>query len=74
MDSLGRMLIVLGLVVAGMGLLFVLAGRVPFFGRLPGDITIQTDKISCFFPIVTMLLVSVVLTVVLNLVLWVLRR
>lgn len=73
-DNLGRVLLVLGLVVAGLGLLLILADRLPFLGRLPGDIAIQRDNFSCFFPIATMLVLSLLLTVVVNLVLWLLRR
>lgn len=73
-DNLGKMLLIMGLALAGLGVLLLLAGRVPFFGRLPGDIAVQRDNVSCFFPLATMLLLSLVLTVVVNLVLWFLRR
>jgi hypothetical protein len=73
-DNLGRVLIVVGLVLAGLGLLLLLAGRLPFLGRLPGDIAIERDNVSCFFPIATMILLSLLLTVIVNLVLWYLRR
>lgn len=66
--TIGRLLITFGLVLAGLGLLFLLAGRVPGLGRLPGDIVIQTDNITCFFPLATMILLSILLTVVLNIV------
>ncbi|MER3399075.1 MAG: DUF2905 domain-containing protein [Chloroflexota bacterium] len=66
--TIGRLLIIFGLVLAGLGLLFLLAGRVPGLGRLPGDIVIQTDNITCFFPLATMILLSILLTVVLNIV------
>jgi len=61
-----------GLLILG-GLVW-LAGKVPFLGHLPGDIRIQRDNVSCFFPITTMILVSIVLTVILNLVLRLLRK
>ncbi len=66
--TIGRLFIIFGLVLAGLGLLFLLAGRVPGLGRLPGDIVIQTDNITCFFPLATMILLSILLTVVLNIV------
>lgn len=65
-DLIGRSLLVLGGLIALVGLLFLLAPRVPFIGRLPGDISIERDGFSFFFPLATMLLVSLVLTVVLN--------
>lgn len=66
MDALARLLIVAGLLTAGLGLLLLAAGRVPFLGRLPGDLRFETDGLSVYVPLATMLLVSLVLTVVLN--------
>ncbi len=66
--TIGRLLIIFGLVLAGLGLLLLLAGRVPGIGRLPGDIVIQTDNITCFFPLATMIVLSILLTVLLNVV------
>lgn len=65
-DLIGRSLLVLGGLIALVGLLFLLAPRVPFIGRLPGDISIERDGFSFFFPLAIMLLVSLILTVVLN--------
>lgn len=62
MNDLGKSLVVIGLLIALVGLVFVLAGRVPWLGRLPGDIYIQRGNWSFYFPIVTSLVVSVVLT------------
>lgn len=50
-----------------LGLVLVLAGRIPGLGQLPGDITIQRGNFTLFAPITTMIIVSVVLTLVLNL-------
>ncbi len=66
--TIGRLLIIFGLVLAGLGLLLLVAGRVPGIGRLPGDIVIQTDNVTCFFPLATMILLSILLTVLLNIV------
>ena len=65
--GLGRLLILAGLGLAAVGVVLVFAGRVPFLGRLPGDIVIQRDNWTLFFPLATMLLLSLVLTLVLNL-------
>ncbi|MBC7224595.1 MAG: DUF2905 domain-containing protein, partial [Anaerolineae bacterium] len=51
------------------GLGFLVVGKVPYLGRLPGDIRIEREGFSCYFPIVTMLVLSLLLTVVLNVVL-----
>ena len=64
--ELGRILLVVGLVLVGIGLLAVLGVRLPF-GRLPGDISISGDRGGIYIPITTMILISVVLTIVANL-------
>lgn len=67
LDSVGRLLIVGGVVLAVVGLVLVLAPNVPFLGRLPGDIRIDNGNTRIFIPIGTMIVVSIVLTIVLNL-------
>jgi Protein of unknown function (DUF2905) len=69
MTDIGRGLVLLGvvLIVAG-GLLWLggaAGGRIPFLGRLPGDIHVQRDNWSFYFPLTTSILVSIVLTLVL---------
>jgi hypothetical protein len=64
--ALGRLLIVIGIGVLIAGLVLLLIGNVSSIGRLPGDIVVRRGPITIFFPIVTMLIVSVVMTVVLN--------
>lgn len=63
----GKMLLVLGGFIALMGLVLLFMGRVPFLGRLPGDITFRRGNVSCFIPIATSILLSLLLTIVLNL-------
>jgi hypothetical protein len=74
LDNLGKTLLVTGLALAGLGLLLWLAGRVPLLGRLPGDITIRGENVSCFFPLATTILLSLLLTVAVNLIAWLMRR
>ena len=62
MNDLGRMLLVMGLVVALVGVVLMLAGRVPWLGRLPGDIYVQRGNWSFYFPLMTSIVVSVLLT------------
>jgi len=67
--TLARLFLILGLtfiVVAGLFFLFTRLGLQP--GRLPGDIRIQTRNLTCVFPLVTSILLSTVLTLILNLV------
>lgn len=69
--SFGRMLILLGLALVVLGVLFTLGGRLPFrIGRLPGDVVIRGKNSVFYFPIVTSLLLSVVL----SLIVWLFRR
>ena len=61
---MGRTLVVIGLIVAGIGALMMLG--LPL-GRLPGDIVISRGRGTFYFPVVTCIVVSVVLTVILSL-------
>jgi hypothetical protein len=64
----GRVLVLVGAVILFFGLALVLADRVPFIGRLPGDITIRGDGWTLYAPLATSILLSVLLTAVLSLV------
>jgi hypothetical protein len=64
MTDVGKLLIGLGLLIAGLGVVLVLAGRLPWIGRLPGDIHVQRGNWTFYFPLATSLLVSLVLTLV----------
>ena len=65
-ESIGRLLILGGIVLAAVGVVLVLTPSIPFLGRLPGDIRIENGDTQIFIPLGTMIVVSVVLTVVLN--------
>ncbi|MCS7288616.1 MAG: DUF2905 domain-containing protein [Roseiflexus sp.] len=68
MGDIGRLLIGMGVVLIVIGALLLFAGKVPWLGRLPGDILIERENVRIFIPIGTMLLLSLVLTVIANLV------
>jgi hypothetical protein len=68
LEPVGRSLLLIGLVIAGVGLLLIVAPRVPLLGKLPGDIVIQRDDVTIVIPLATTLLISLVLTIVLNLI------
>jgi len=65
MNPIGKMLIMAGLALIVIGGLFALAGKIPWFGRLPGDICIQKRGFTFYFPIATSILISAVLTLAL---------
>jgi len=63
--ELGKVLVVLGVILLGVGAVIILGGKLPFrLGRLPGDIAVQGKHGSFYFPIVTCLILSVALTLV----------
>jgi hypothetical protein len=66
LNELGRWLIILGAGLLVLGLLLTVAGRIPGLGRLPGDIVIQRENFSFYMPLGTMIVVSLVLTLLLN--------
>ena len=68
--SFGWMLLILGLVIAGVGLVWILAPSIPWLGRLPGDIRIERENVRFYFPLVTCLLLSLFLSLVLWLIQW----
>ena len=63
----GRMLVIVGMVIAAVGAIILAVDRVPFLGRLPGDISIHGRDWSFHFPLVTGLVISLVLTLIVNL-------
>jgi uncharacterized membrane protein YidH (DUF202 family) len=74
METLGRILLVFGAIFVISGLLLVILGRVPFMGRLPGDIRIEWRNVSCHFPLMTGIVLSILATVVLNLIMWLSKK
>jgi hypothetical protein len=74
MDGLGKILLIVGGVIVVIGLLLFLSPHIPFLGKLPGDIFIKKDNVSFYFPIVTFLLISVVLTIIVNVILYFLKK
>ena len=68
MQHPGWPLITAGLFLASIGVVWLIAPSIPWLGRLPGDIAVERENIRFYFPIVTCILVSVVLTGILSLV------
>jgi hypothetical protein len=65
MAEFGKTLIYIGIVLVVLGLIFSAAGKISWLGHLPGDITIQRDRFTFYFPLTTCILISVIVTVVL---------
>ena len=68
--EVGKLLLVFGVHLVLAGLALVLVGRVPWLGRLPGDIHIERGSWTFYFPLAT----SLVLSAVLSLILWIVGR
>jgi DUF2905 family protein len=68
MNDVGKILMAFGLLIVLAGVVLVLVGRVPWIGRLPGDVHIQRGNFTFYFPLATSLLLSVVLTLIFYLV------
>ena len=68
-EGIGKVLIIVGIIIVVLGLIFIFGDRIPFLGKLPGDILIKKDGVSFYFPVVTFLLLSVILTLIINFIL-----
>ena len=68
LESLGKFLVLCGIFVVLLGLLLVSWEKIPFLGRFPGDISLQRGNVRFFFPLMTCLVLSAVLTILGNLV------
>lgn len=69
-QAVGKILIIAGLFLVVIGGLLMLSGKIPWLGRLPGDIVIQKKNFTFYFPLAT----SILLSILLALVLWLLGR
>ncbi len=74
MEDLAKLLIALGVIIILIGGALLLVGRVPFLGKLPGDITIQSGGLTCFFPLATSIILSILLAILLNIALRLFNR
>lgn len=66
MTGIGKVLILAGVFLAFLGVVLVLADKVPWLGRLPGDIHIRRGNFSFYFPIVTCILLSIIISLILH--------
>ena len=62
MQHIGRLLVIFGVVIAAIGFLIVFSGKAPWLGRLPGDIVLHKKNFTFYFPLVTSILISLLLT------------
>jgi uncharacterized membrane protein YkgB len=70
LGALGKMLILLGVLIIVIGFLLLIGEKIPWIGKLPGDIIIRKEKFSFYFPITTCIIISIILT----LFFWIFRK
>jgi len=63
LGALGKLLILLGVFIVLMGLLLMAGDKIPWVGRLPGDIVIKKEKFTFYFPLATCILISLLITI-----------
>jgi len=74
MEGIGKILLIFGGVIVILGLLLIFGQHISFLGKLPGDIFVKKDGFSFYFPIVTFLILSILITVIVNVILRFLNR
>lgn len=67
MNPLGKSLVIIGILLVVLGLLFSVGSKIPWLGRLPGDIYIQRGNFTFYFPLATSIVISLIITLVLYL-------
>ena len=67
-EPIGKFLIFLGILFLVLGVLLVVAPKIPYIGKLPGDIYIKRDNFTFYFPLASSIIISIFLTLVLNLI------
>jgi hypothetical protein len=70
MAGLGKPLIICGIILIVFGVIITFAGKIPWLGRLPGDILIKRDNFTFYFPLATSILVSIIISMLF----WLFRR
>ena len=68
--AMGKILIVIGIILIIAGLAFLFADKIPFLGRLPGDIYIKKERFTFYFPLTTGMIISIIVTIIF----WIFRK
>jgi len=74
MEGIGKILLIVGGIIVVLGLILIFSQYIPFLGKLPGDIFVKKDGFSVYFPIVTFLVLSLLITIIVNVILRFLNR
>ena len=65
MVGFGKILVIVGLLLAILGLIFIFGNKIPFIGKLPGDIAVERRNYSVYFPVTTCIIISIVVSFIL---------
>jgi hypothetical protein len=63
MQGMGKLLVILGILLVVVGLALMFGDKIPFIGRLPGDIYVKKERFSFYFPLTTSIIISIILTI-----------
>jgi uncharacterized membrane protein (DUF106 family) len=74
MEGIGKILLIVGGIIVVLGLILIFSQHISFLGKLPGDIFVKRDGFSFYFPIVTLLVLSLLITIIVNVILYFLHR
>jgi hypothetical protein len=74
MEGIGKILLIVGGIIVILGLILIFSQHIPFLGKLPGDIFVKKDGFSFYFPIVTFLVLSLLITIVINVIIYFMKR
>ena len=66
MAEFGKIIIIFGIILVVVGIFLVFSPKIPFIGKLPGDILIKKDGITFYFPLATSIIISIILTIIIN--------
>jgi hypothetical protein len=74
LETIGKSLVVIGAGLALLGGLVWLLSKMPFLGRLPGDISIERPGVTCLIPLASSIVISILLTILLNVIVRIINR
>jgi len=74
MEGLGKILLIVGGIIVILGLILIFSQHIPFLSKLPGDIFVKKEGFSFYFPIVTLLILSILVTIIVNVILHFLNK
>ena len=74
MEGIGKILLIVGGIIVILGLILIFSQHIPFLGKLPGDIFVKKEGFSFYFPIVTLLVLSILVTIIVNVILHFLNK